>query len=281
MTSDFAVRPMRPGELELALEWARQEGWNPGVDDSHGFHAADPEGFLVGALGEVPIGSISLVKYGADFAFLGLYLVHPEFRGRGFGKALWDAAIAAAGTRTIGLDGVPAQQDNYRRKGFEIAYRTQRYGGVPLQPPVATLVAQPVTEKIDGLVRYDASIFTVARPDFLTAWCETRRGRRTYIVRKSGKIKGYGTIRRCFDGYKIGPVFAADAEIARALFAALLPEAAGARIFIDVPADNGPAVELCQSLGLQPVFETARMYRGPAPAIPLRNVFGVTTLELG
>jgi len=34
-------------------------------------------------------------------------------------------------------------------------------------------------------------------------------------------------------------------------------------------------------MGLAPVFETARMYRGKAPVVPLKNVFGVTTLELG
>jgi GNAT superfamily N-acetyltransferase len=93
MNSEFAVRPMRPGELELVLEWARQEGWNPGLDDSLPFHDADPSGFFVGALGEVPVGSISVVKYGDAFAFLGLYMVHPDFRGKGYGKAIWDAGV--------------------------------------------------------------------------------------------------------------------------------------------------------------------------------------------
>jgi hypothetical protein len=29
------------------------------------------------------------------------------------------------------------------------------------------------------------------------------------------------------------------------------------------------------------VFETARMYTGPVPAVALERVFGVTTFELG
>ncbi|MGO6906298.1 GNAT family N-acetyltransferase, partial [Rhizobium ruizarguesonis] len=111
MNSEFAVRSMRPGELELVLEWARQEGWNPGLDDSLAFLEADPSGFFVGSIGEVPVGSISVVKYGESFAFLGLYIVHPDFRGKGYGKAIWAAGIASAGDRTIGLDGVAAQQD--------------------------------------------------------------------------------------------------------------------------------------------------------------------------
>ncbi len=96
----------------------------PGVLGSRSF------GFFVGVIGEVPVGCISVVRYGESFAFLGLYIVHPEFR-KGYGKALWNKAMAFAGNRTIGLDGVVAQQENYRRRGTEMAYRTVRYGGIP------------------------------------------------------------------------------------------------------------------------------------------------------
>ncbi|PKA41454.1 GNAT family N-acetyltransferase [Rhizobium sullae] len=281
MSSEFAVRAMRPGELELVLEWARQEGWNPGLDDSLAFQEADPSGFFVGAVGEVPVGSISVVKYGEGLAFLGLYIVHPDFRGKGYGRALWKAGVASAADRTIGLDGVPAQQENYRKAGFEPAYTTVRYGGVPKTLPQSLLLAHPVSDKLDGLFRYDASIFTEPRNAFVAAWCKRRRGRKTVIVRKSGKIRGYATIRRCYEGYKIGPLFAADAETAAALLAELLPEAGGEPVFIDVPAANREALALAESLGLEPVFETARMYRGAAPHMPLKNVYGITTLELG
>ncbi|MBY5363334.1 GNAT family N-acetyltransferase [Rhizobium leguminosarum] len=282
MNSEFAVRSMRPGELELVLEWARQEGWNPGLDDSLAFLEADPSGFFVGAIGEVPVGSISVVKYGESFAFLGLYIVHPDFRGKGYGKAIWQAGIASAGDRTIGLDGVAAQQDNYRKAGFEPAYSTVRYGGVANSLPVSTLVAQPVLDsRLEGLQRYDSVIFPQPRDAFLAAWCTGRKGRRSVVVRKSGKIRGYGTIRRCYEGYKIGPLFANDADSAAALLAGLIPEAKGATVFIDIPTANHEAVALAEGLGLQPVFETTRMYRGPAPVIPLKHVFGVTTLELG
>ena len=282
MNSEFAVRSMRPGELELVLEWARQEGWNPGLDDSLAFLEADPSGFFVGAIGEVPVGSISVVKYGESFAFLGLYIVHPDFRGKGYGKAIWETGIASAGDRTIGLDGVAAQQDNYRKAGFEPAYSTIRYGGVATSLPVSALAAHPVMDsRLEGLQRFDSAIFPQPRDAFLAAWCTGRKGRRSAVVRKSGKLRGYGTIRRCYEGYKIGPLFANDADSAAALLAELIPEAKGAAIFIDIPTENREAVALAEGLGLRPVFETMRMYRGPAPATPLKHVFGVTTLELG
>ena len=41
------------------------------------------------------------------------------------------------------------------------------------------------------------------------------------------------------------------------------------------------ALELAESLGLAPVFETARMYTGEIAKLALERVFGVTTFELG
>jgi GNAT superfamily N-acetyltransferase len=291
MKSAFAVRPMRPGELDLALEWARQEGWNPGLDDAPAFYVADPTGFFVGVVGEVPVGCISVVKYGQDLAFVGLYMVHPDYRGWGFGKKLWDVGMASAEGRTIGLDGVVAQQDNYRRSGFEPAYRTMRYGGqvdiavagaIGAAAVVAGREVMPFSRaRFEQVSRYDAAVFAAPRPAFLTAWCAGAKTRYTGLVRSSGKIRGYGTIRRCFDGHKIGPLFANTAETASAILASLVTSGKATSMTLDVPLANPAAVRLAESFGLVPVFETARMYRGTPPIMPLRRIFGVTTLELG
>ena len=284
MRSAFAVRAMRPGELELALEWARQDGWNPGLDDAPAFEEADPSGFFVGVVGEVPVGCISVVKYGETFAFLGLYIVHPEFRGKGYGKALWNKGIASAGDRIIGLDGVVAQQDFYRRSGFEVAYRTVRYGGVPKVPDLGEPAVQvnAVTHaRLEGLLRYDAGIFPGLRYSFLSAWCNAAGKRKSFMVGGGSKTRGYGTIRRCFDGHKIGPLFANSPRVASALLATLAREAKGGRVYMDVPVDNAEAIRLAEAFGLTPGFETARMYRGEVPPMPLNRIFAVTTLELG
>jgi len=104
-------------DVSLLLDWASREGWNPGLDDASAFFATDPEGFFIAEMEGEPVAGISVVRHSPALAFLGLYLCLPEWRGRGIGLGLWNFALAHAEGRTVGLDGVAAQQDNYRKSG--------------------------------------------------------------------------------------------------------------------------------------------------------------------
>lgn len=281
MTHDphFTIRPMQLAELELALEWAAQEGWNPGLHDAPCFHAADPDGFLIGCLDGEPIASISVVAYGANFGFLGLYIVRPEYRGQGYGWKLWQAGMARLGKRLVGLDGVVAQQDNYRKSGFVLAYRNVRYEGVGGGVVPSGLIRLSALD-FKLLLDYDSRVFPAPRSRFLQAWI-SQPGAAAFGVLDGTRLSGYGLVRPCRLGWKIGPLFGDTAEIAECLFQGLSAHAAGASLFLDVPEINQAAVALAERHGMRRVFETARMYTGSAPALQTERIFGVTTFELG
>jgi ribosomal protein S18 acetylase RimI-like enzyme len=273
---------MTQQEVATAIEWAAAEGWNPGLHDATCFHAADPKGFLVGLLEDEPVATISVVKYGASFGFLGLYIVKPAHRGQGYGMQLWNAGLAYLGQRTIGLDGVVEQQANYRRSGFELAYRNIRYQGtggghVPKDSRIVPLSSM----LFDDVNAYDRLCFPADRAAFLNCWIHQPHSTALGILRNS-KLAGYGVIRAARSGYKIGPLFADDPELAEALFNRL---AAGVprdvAVYLDTPETNPAAVALAERRGMTVVFETARMYSGVAPDLPMRRLFGVTTFELG
>ena len=89
----FIIRAMQQHEISLAIDWAAAEGWNPGLRDAECFYVADPKGFLLGELDGKPVGCISAIRYEEEFGFLGLYIVQPEYRGKGYGLKLWNAAM--------------------------------------------------------------------------------------------------------------------------------------------------------------------------------------------
>lgn len=278
----YVTRTATAAEVALAIEWAAQEGWNPGRHDAQLFHAADPEGFFTGELGGEPVASLSVVKYDAGFAFLGLYIVRPEFRGRGLGWSLWQHGMGSAGRRQVGLDGVVAQQPNYRKSGFELAWRNMRHegrGGVasPADPRLVDLASLP----FDAVRAYDRPFFPADRAAFLRAWIAQPQSQALGWV-DDGRLQGYAVMRPCLQGWKIGPLFADGEAIAEALYLGLAGRAAASEpIYLDLPEPNAAAVALARHHDLRMVFETARMYTGTAPAMPMHRLYGVTTFELG
>ncbi|MFL5259200.1 MAG: GNAT family N-acetyltransferase [Hyphomicrobiales bacterium] len=203
MTSDgdFGIRAMRSDELALAVEWAAAEGWNPGHHDAECFARVDPAGFLIGELEGKPAAVVSNVNYDEHFSFLGFYIVRPDLRGRGFGLRLWQAALAHAGSRTTGLDGVVAQQANYRKSGFVLAYRNIRFGGtVAVYRAIAALGPPPVNLAVAD----DARVFPATRQSLVQAWLGARGHAACSLVR-DGELSAWGVIRPCRRGFKVGP----------------------------------------------------------------------------
>ena len=174
-----------------------------------------------------------------------------------------------------------AQQDNYQKSGFKLAYANVRYRGTVAaadgpQAGITTLADIPLA----ALEAYDATVFPASRTAFLRHWIGApgHVGRALIL---DGALAGWGVIRPCLKGRKIGPLFADDRAAAEAVLSALLASAGSGEIFLDVPNINRDAIALAQDLGLAPVFETARMYTGAIPQLQLERVFGVTTFELG
>jgi GNAT superfamily N-acetyltransferase len=280
MTADsLKVRAMRLQEVELALDWAAAEGWNPGLADAACFAVTDPTGFLLGEIDGAPAATISVINYDDRFAFLGFYIVRPDLRGRGYGKRIWQCGLAHAGSRTIGLDGVMAQQENYKKSGFALSHRNIRYGGrlsAVSAPNTMPLTAVP----FEALAADDATVFPAARPVFLNSWINAP-GHIGRALVTDDQLRAWGVIRPCRVGFKIGPLVADDRGCAEKVLATLVAAVGGGEIFLDIPEPNHEAAALARSHGLAPVFEAARMYTRPIRPMRLERVFGVTSFELG
>ena len=277
--SGVTIRTMTRQDVRIAIDWAAAEGWNPGINDANAFYRADPHGFFLACDGDKPVGCCSAVIYEKRFAFFGLFIVHPDHRGRGIGLQLTHAAMEYVGECNCGLDGGVAMQSKYAAFGFRLAYRNIRFEG-SCETRLQNNVVPIDNRLLESLQDYDTRHFSVRRAAFLRSWV-VQPGVLALGCIKGGRLAGYGVLRPCRVGYKIGPLFADDDQIADALFQSLCARSHGASVYLDVPEPNRAALALARRYGMRPCFETARMYTRQVPDFPIDRVFGVTTFELG
>jgi GNAT superfamily N-acetyltransferase len=273
------IRQMTRPEADIAIAWAAEEGWNPGLHDADAFYQTDPQGFFAIDAGDQMVGSVSLVRYGEDFMFGGLYIVHPDYRNQGIGRAVLEFVQKFSEGYNFGIDGVFAMQPVYQKSGFRFAYRNIRFegiGGGTVDKSLTPLREVPFPR----ILAYDSMFFPAVREGFLKHFLY-QPDCRGYASIDNGSLTGYGFIRKCFNGYKIGPLFAGNPVIAEKIYSALSAVAEGSPVFFDVPEPNTAGVTLAKAHEMKEVFGTARMYTREIPKLPIEQIFGVTSFELG
>lgn len=277
----YQIRRMTPDDVPVAIEWARREGWNPGLHDAQTFYQADPNGFFVGELDGEAVAVGCAIVYDDAFAFCGLYIVDPPHRGKGYGLALTKARLAYCGDRNIGIDGVLENVNIYERIGYRKYYENARYqftaGASPARPASIEAIDRVDAEALN---RYDRQCFPAAREGFLNTWIHQPDALSLAWV-EQGQLKGYVVRRRCYEGYKIAPLFADDPSIAEHLLLACQEGVQGEPLIIDMPETNAAALELAGAYQMERTFATARMYQKGLPALAYDKIFGITTFELG
>lgn len=277
----FVIRRMKEKEVQIALDWAQKEAWNPGFNDRTCFYNADPEGFFIGLLNGEPVATGAAVIYSDNYAFCGLYIVKPEYRGLRFGLQLTEERLKYVGSRVTGIDGVVENVEKYKRLGYVPAYKNIRFKYKPRRQFTSHSNVIPLKNvPFEQLEQYDRRFFPAPRMAFLHCWIH-QPDSYSLAYMKDEKVCGYGVMRKCIEGYKVGPLFADTPEIAEALFDCLCSKIKEGPIFLDIPEPNVEGQKMTKQYQMTKVFEVMRMYRNGFPEVDLQGTFGVTTFELG
>jgi GNAT superfamily N-acetyltransferase len=279
------LKKLNKSGLRTLIDWASNEGWNPGKNDAEVFWNTDPDGFYGFYYENQLIAGGAIISYNKEYGFMGLFIVHRDFRNKGIGKKLWhfrrDLLINKLNPNApIGMDGVLDMQSFYNRGGFNIAFRDERYEFNSKIIPFSTNVSPINKEDFENIIEYDIIYFGCQRTVFLKNWLQMPESKAIKYT-ENDRILGYAVIRKAETGYKIGPLFANNQKIAEELFKSCLSIAPNNLVFLDIPTTNQNAVSLVKKYNGKYVFECARMYYGEAPKIVVNNIYGITTFELG
>ena len=278
----------------------------PGALDHVSFFAADERGFFVGELDGKLISCLSIVRYTNNYAFLGHYKVDKPYQEKGYGLQTWKAAFAMANIHEgCNWSGdaieekeniyikftVPAKRAWYdQRVDFVASQALCNLSGINLPPSVKI---QPVCQvEFQDLVEYDTSVHVFPRQAFLEKWVFASNCRAFAATNDNGEIVGYAVVRTALkqeEGWIIGPVFADNSLIARNLYRAVFDRVAAEDpsgiVTVDVPHGdivNPEALQIVQELSGTPSVKYVRIYsKGVPSGMPLKKIFGITSVQLG
>ena len=261
--ANLSLGSMRRDEVDILAGWAADEGWNPGKADITIAWDIDREAFIALRKGSELVGSGTIFSYGVLFGFMGLFIVRRDLRGDGLGRQLWRYLLERLQDRlapgaSIGMDGVFAMVSSYERSGFVFAHKDLRFEGIA-KGTIDSEVQQLDLSTFAIVDRFDRAHVPAPRTSFLQRWM-FQAGAYAVGLFEKDELVGYGIARPARTGYKIGPLFAARADIAERLVMNLMAQIAGEQVQLDVPEPNQAGIGLALKLGLREVFGCARIY---------------------
>lgn len=250
------ISVMTEGDLPAANELRQLTGWNQTLEDWRRLLSLEPEGCFVAAEHGDVVGTVTTTTYGKSLAWIGMMLVHPDYRRRGIATDLMQRALQylqARGISCVKLDATPAGRPVYEKLGFVPEWTLTRWqGAFASQGSDARELTEadwPAMEKIDTVA------FGVPRGRVIRRLAEGNRAMLVWPAQ--GEVLGYGMLRSGANSDYLGPVVGN----ALPLLAALLRTARTP--FWDVPDDNEPANAAAKQFGFKPLRPLTRMRLGP------------------
>ena len=294
--SDSHLRQLTADDLADALVLSSTAGWNQRIDDWRMLLSLAPHGCFAAWSGDRVIGTAIGIDYGG-FGWIAMMLVDPAWRGRGLGRRLLEAAVAAiAPDRVIRLDATPLGRPLYQSYGFQdearltrlVAPAGAREAAETAGEADSVAAARPLTmADMPAVAGVDRDVFGGHRRPLLE-WALKAAPASGWMVPGNGAVPQYclGRRGRLFD--QIGPVVAYDDRAARALVSAARRAASDRSLVVDAAEAYPAFTGWLRTRGFadeRPLFRM-RLERTPAapPASPSGSVpteFAILGPEFG
>jgi ribosomal protein S18 acetylase RimI-like enzyme len=273
------LRVMTDSDLPFADNVRRMAGWNQTLTDWHRFLAMEPDGCFLAEWDGTPVGTATTIAYGSDLAWIGMVLVHPDYRRRGIGKALLERCLAYLQEKSVScikLDATPLGKAVYDNLGFRDEWTLTRWENPNVdcnmhQELPGCRCIQPTD--LEAIERIDSAAFGASRLKILKALI-AQSSHEVVFENRSGQIDGYGLVRPGSRAFYLGPVAAVSIEAALQVVESLLAHCAGHPVFWDIPDHNEVIIVWAKQHGFSAQRQLIRMHLGDnrMPGLPSRQI---------
>ena len=286
MSKGVSVREMLRADIDAGLRLCRACGWNQTRRDWEFLLGQSPQGCRAAVKQEQVIGTVTTIRYGNRFSWIGMLLVDPPEAGQGTGTRLLSAAMdALADMRSIRLDATPAGRQVYGRQGFIDEYGLSRMLAAPTDRTTSVPrdhLARPLTPKdLPAVAVFDEEVFGANRRVTM-GWMLDGAPQYAWGVEQRGHLAGFILGRHGFNFEHLGPIVARNQETARELVLAALSQRADKPFVIDASHHDPEWRPWLEAVGFREQRPFIRMFSGnnPYPGMP-RQQFGILGPEFG
>lgn len=251
---EFPIKHLAESNIESALQLCRLAGWNQLHGDWLRVIEHEPRGCFIAENAGRLAGTVSTTVFGEDLAWIGMMLVHPDFRRRGLATSLMKRAMEylhSLGVRCIKLDATPDGAHVYEQLGFEAEWNFNRWSRS--FPATANHFSPKSGRLCPHSLALDQRAFGSSREKLLH-----RLSQQSQLAESN---EGFGMLRVGHLAAYLGPVVASTSDAATAITLDLLDRAVG-EVFWDIPGPNTAGIALAKKLGFQPVRTLTRMRSG-------------------
>nr|POE72428.1 hypothetical protein CFP56_12301 [Quercus suber] len=249
---------------------------------------------LIDKIKNVPVGHVGAIVHSNKIGWISAFVIDEAHRGKGLGRELFRAAMIDArdnDCRMIGLDAVAEQRGTYGRRGFiESQLGTVHIMSRPLvvEKPIRDLTNRTGTGHIVSLREVPQSLLVQHELKYTglergELWTDRHMFGRpdvagyALVTKKTPEsvddILAWALTRRCFEGFRIGPLYAQNEVSAKVVLEAVMETLTPERIRVTpLPKDTlstGSDEELRNNATLG-----AEVWGGNADAVHLFETLG-------
>ncbi len=213
-------------------------------------------------------------------AWIGMVLVDPRFRGRGFARGLMEHCLRwleARGVLQVKLDATAMGRPLYEKLGFREERIIERWRG-PASEGKAGKAGLPASDlPLPAIASLDRASFGVDRRRLIEQLLKAFPGHGVW------EPEGFVLGRPGSHSYFLGPCAAADAPAAERLIRCFLERTSAPSFYWDLFPDQPAVVDLARDTGFERQRELVRMALRPEAGLPghPERVFAVAGFEYG